>query len=163
MFDDDLLTIREMCLTFGVTPRTLRFYEARELLSPLRRGQHRLYDRRDRGRLKLILMGKRFGFSLEEIRQLLELYVPGQPNRDQIAATIDTARRHLAAMRQQYDALAVTMGDLQSEIDRAEAMLQASPSAQSPAATPIPAPISAPDHAPPAVHDPHILQSKDLS
>ena len=129
MFDDDLLTIREMCEAFGVTPRALRFYEARELLSPLRRGQHRLYDRRDRGRLKLILMGKRFGFSLEEIGQLLELYVPGQSNRDQIAATIDTARRHLAAMRQQHDELAVTMNDLRAEIDRAETMLRELPGA----------------------------------
>ena len=124
MSDDDLLTIREMCLAFDVTPRALRFYESRELLTPLRRGQHRLFDRRDRGRLKLILMGKRFGFSLEEIRQLLELYVPGQSNRAQIAATIATARGHLAAMRQQHDELAVTMHDLQARINEAEAMLR---------------------------------------
>lgn len=127
MCDDDLLTIRQMCLTFGVTPRTLRFYETTALLSPLRRGQHRLYDRRDRGRLKLILTGKRFGFSLEEIRQLLELYVPGESNRTQIAATIDTARRNLALMRQQHDELAVTMNELQARIDQAEAMLSTPP------------------------------------
>ena len=133
MSDDDLLTIREMCDTFGVTPRTLRFYEARELLAPLRRGQHRLYDRRDRGRLKLILTGKRFGFSLEEIRQLLELYVPGHSNREQITAAIETARRHLAGMRRQHDELAVTMNDLQMRIDNAEAMLRQMPPPASPA------------------------------
>lgn len=123
MPDNELLTIRQMCETFGVTARTLRFYEARELLSPLRRGQHRLYDRRDRGRLKLILMGKRFGFSLEEIRQLLELYVPGQSNQAQINAAIETARRHLATMRSQHEDLAVTMAELQERIEEAETKL----------------------------------------
>ena len=68
------MTIRAMCDTFDVTPRTLRFYEAKELLSPIREGQKRLFTRRDRGRLKLILRGKRFGFTLEDIRQLLSLY-----------------------------------------------------------------------------------------
>jgi DNA-binding transcriptional MerR regulator len=72
----DLLTIREMCDAFAVTPRTLRFYEAKELLSPLREGTRRLFTRRDRARLKLILRGKRFGFSLEDIRQTLDLYGP---------------------------------------------------------------------------------------
>ncbi|MDM7459435.1 MAG: MerR family transcriptional regulator, partial [Paracoccus sp. (in: a-proteobacteria)] len=75
---DELMTIRQMCDAFDVTPRTLRFYESRELIFPQRRGQHRLYDRRDRARLTLILRGKRFGFSLEQIRQLLELYQPGR-------------------------------------------------------------------------------------
>ena len=72
----DLMTIREMCDTYDVTPRTLRFYEAKELLSPLREGTRRLFTRRDRARLKLILRGKRFGFSLEDIRQTLDLYGP---------------------------------------------------------------------------------------
>ena len=59
-----------MCDAFDVTPRTLRFYEAKELLFPERDGQKRLFTKRDRARLKLILRGKRFGFKLEEIRQL---------------------------------------------------------------------------------------------
>lgn len=75
---EELMTIREMCDAFDVTPRTLRFYESRELIFPERRGQRRLYDRRDRARLTLILRGKRFGFSLEQIRQLLEFYEPGE-------------------------------------------------------------------------------------
>ncbi|MCG6903373.1 MAG: MerR family transcriptional regulator, partial [Rhodobacter sp.] len=66
--NEPLMTIREMCAEFEVTPRTLRFYESKELLSPIREGQRRLFTKRDRGRLKLILRGKRFGFSLEEIR-----------------------------------------------------------------------------------------------
>lgn len=71
---NDQMTIREMCDLFDVTPRTLRFYEAKELIAPIRDGQKRLYTKRDRARLKLILRGKKFGFSLEEIRQLLEMY-----------------------------------------------------------------------------------------
>ena len=62
---EQTMTIREMCDEFEVTPRTLRFYEAKELLFPRRDGQKRLFSRRDRARLKLILRGKRFGFSLE--------------------------------------------------------------------------------------------------
>ena len=70
---DTFMSIRELCDAFDVTPRTLRFYEAKELLAPLRQGTRRLYTRRERARLKLILRGKRFGFSLEDIRQLLDL------------------------------------------------------------------------------------------
>ena len=81
---DDLLTIRQMCDAFDVTPRTLRFYESKELLSPVREGQRRLFTRRDRARLKLILRGKRFGFSLEEIRQLLDLYEIGDDQETQL-------------------------------------------------------------------------------
>jgi DNA-binding transcriptional MerR regulator len=70
----DVMTIREMCDAFEVTPRTLRFYETKELLTPIRVGTKRLYSRSDRARLGLILRGKRFGFSLEDIRQTLDLY-----------------------------------------------------------------------------------------
>lgn len=69
-----IFTIRDLSREFGVTARTLRFYEEKELLSPERQGQERLYSRRDRARLKLVLMGKRVGFSLEEIRSMLDLY-----------------------------------------------------------------------------------------
>lgn len=125
---DDVMTIRQMCDAFGVTPRTLRFYEARELIFPQRRGQHRLYDRRDRARLTLILRGKRFGFSLEEIRQLLELYEPGGANKTQIAATVGVARQHLADMERQHAELAEAITDLKAQIADAEQRL-ASPSA----------------------------------
>ena len=78
------MTIREMCDAFDVTPRTLRFYEAKELLFPIREGQKRLFTKRDRARLKLILRGKRFGFRLEEIRQLLDLYHMGDQQQTQL-------------------------------------------------------------------------------
>lgn len=122
---DELMTIRQMCDAFGVTPRTLRFYEARELIFPERRGQHRLYDRRDRARLTLILRGKRFGFSLEEIRQLLELYEPGGTNKAQIAATISVGRQRLADMERQYAELSEAIVDLKSQLSDAETRLAA--------------------------------------
>ncbi|TKW68553.1 MAG: MerR family DNA-binding transcriptional regulator [Paracoccus denitrificans] len=122
---DDLMTIRQMCDAFDVTPRTLRFYEARELLAPERRGQHRLYDRRDRARLKLILQGKRFGFSLEEIRQLLELYDPRGNNVTQLAATLDAARGRLADMIRQQNELGLAITDLTTQIDETQRLLDA--------------------------------------
>ena len=124
---DELMTIRQMCEAFDVTPRTLRFYEARELIFPERRGQHRLYDRRDRARLTLILRGKRFGFSLEQIRQLLELYEPGGANRAQIAATIAIARDRLDDMERQYAELREAIVELKSQLTDAESRLAAVP------------------------------------
>lgn len=123
---DELMTIRQMCDAFDVTPRTLRFYEARELIFPERRGQHRLYDRRDRARLTLILRGKRFGFSLEEIRQLLELYEPGGTNSAQIAATIGVGRQRLGDMERQYAELSEAIVELRHQLSDAESRLSAS-------------------------------------
>jgi DNA-binding transcriptional MerR regulator len=111
------MTIREMCDTYDVTPRTLRFYEAKELLSPLRDGQKRLFTRRDRGRLKLILRGKRFGFSLEEIRQLLELYHVGDQQQTQLARTFAIAQERLADMVRQRDELTLAIKDLGDQIN----------------------------------------------
>ena len=127
---EDLMTIRQMCDAFDVTPRTLRFYEARELIFPQRRGQHRLYDRRDRARLILILRGKRFGFSLEQIRPPLQLYEPGGTNRAQIAATIDVGRDRLADMERQYAELSEAIADLRQQISDAEGRLSAAPTEQ---------------------------------
>jgi DNA-binding transcriptional MerR regulator len=114
---DTLMTIREMCEAFDVTPRALRFYEAKELLAPIRRGTKRLYTRRDRARLTLILRGKRFGFSLEEIRQLLDLYRPGAGQAEQLSRTLEAATRHLADMEARRAALDAAMGDLRAQMD----------------------------------------------
>ena len=113
---DDVLTIREMCDAFDVTPRALRFYEAKELLFPMRQGQKRLYSRRDRARLKLILRGKRFGFSLEDIRQLLDLYDVDDTHETQLAETLDAARKRLADMEQQRDELDQAIAELDEMI-----------------------------------------------
>ena len=120
---EELMTIRQMCDAYDVTPRTLRFYEARELIFPERRGQHRLYDRRDRARLTLILRGKRFGFSLEQIRQLLELYEPGANNRTQLNATIKVARERLSDMERQYAELREAIEELKLTIADSEERL----------------------------------------
>lgn len=117
------MTIREMCDSFDVTPRTLRFYEARELLFPQRRGQHRLYGRTDRARLTLILRGKRFGFSLEQLRQLLELYDPAERNLTQTQATLATARERLADMERQHQELGLAITELRDQIAEGEAAL----------------------------------------
>ena len=102
--NEQTMTIREMCEKFGVTPRTLRFYESKELLTPIRDGQKRLFTKRDRARLTLILRGKRFGFSLEDIRQLLDMYGMGEAANQQLARTVDLARLRLAEMEEQGDA-----------------------------------------------------------
>lgn len=120
---DDLMTIREMCDAFEVTPRTLRFYEAKELLFPLREGQKRFFTRRDRGRLKLILRGKRFGFSLEDIRQLLDLYSIGDGQQVQLTRTIELAEQRLAEMQRQRDELAATIAELDEQIALGRRML----------------------------------------
>ncbi|PIE09485.1 MAG: MerR family transcriptional regulator [Rhodobacterales bacterium] len=121
---EETMTIREMCDAFDVTPRTLRFYEQKELLFPIREGQKRLFTKRDRARLKLILRGKRFGFPLEEIRQLLDLY-DERDHQTQLALTLDTARKHLAELESQRVALDEAIDDLRNQINHVEGMLNA--------------------------------------
>lgn len=120
---EDSLTIRQMCDAFDVTPRTLRFYEAKELLFPIRDGQKRLFTRRDRARLKLILRGKRFGFSLEEIRQLLNLYDVGDQQQTQYQRTYEIAQEHLAGMVRQREELDEAIADLKAQLKWGERML----------------------------------------
>ncbi|MWB77665.1 MerR family DNA-binding protein [Pseudooceanicola sp. 216_PA32_1] len=112
----DTMTIREMCDLFEVTPRTLRFYEAKELLFPIREGQKRLFTRSDRARLKLILRGKRFGFSLEEIRQLLDLYNMGDQQQTQLRKTYEIAEKRLADMERQRDELDEAIAELKEQM-----------------------------------------------
>ena len=119
----DTLTIRQMCDAFDVTPRTLRFYEAKELLFPQREGQKRLFTKSDRARLKLILRGKRFGFSLEEIRQLLDLYHMGDQQQTQIAAAYDVARERLADLESRRDELNEAIADLKDQLKWGEKMI----------------------------------------
>jgi DNA-binding transcriptional MerR regulator len=110
-------TIRQMCEEFDVTPRTLRFYEAKELISPKREGQKRLYGKRSQARLKLILQGKRFGFSLEDIRQLLDLYYIGDQGRTQMTKTYDLAVERMAIMKQQRAELDDTIAEFEKQLE----------------------------------------------
>ena len=119
----DTLTIREMCEAFDVTPRTLRFYESKELLFPIRDGQKRLFTKRDRARLKLILRGKRFGFSLEDIRQLLDLYHMGDQQQTQMLKTYEIAQQRLNDMIQQRDELIVAIDELKEQMTWGEKII----------------------------------------
>jgi DNA-binding transcriptional MerR regulator len=109
---EDTLTFKEMCAKFDVTPRTLRYYEYIELLSPIKEGRSRFYTPREVARMTLVLRGRRFGFSLEEIRQWLEIYEQ-QGTEAQMAAWIAMADRQLGELRTQYEQLAETITDLQ--------------------------------------------------
>ena len=120
---DTRLTIRQMCDLFAVTPRTLRFYEAKELLFPIRQGQKRLFTRSDIARMKLIIRGKRFGFSLEEIRQLLGLYNVGDGQVLQITRTLEIANERLADLVARRDELNEAIADLSSQIAQGEKIL----------------------------------------
>jgi DNA-binding transcriptional MerR regulator len=121
-----ILTIRQMCDTYDVTPRTLRFYESKELLFPAREGQKRLFSKRDRARLKLILRGKRFGFSLEEIRQLLDLYHIGDQQHTQLSRTCEIGRERLSDMEQRHEELGLAIADLREQLKCGELMIAAS-------------------------------------
>jgi len=105
-------TISELSREFDVTTRTIRFYEGEGLLAPQRRGQARIYSARDRVRLRLILRGKRLGFSLSEIKEIIELYdrEPGEAGQlRHFLAKIAERRRQL---EQQREDIAVTLEEL---------------------------------------------------
>ena len=120
---EELMTIREMCEAYNVTPRTLRFYEAKELLFPIREGQKRLFTKRERARLKLILRGKRFGFSLEEIRQLLDLYHAGDQQLTQLTRTYEIACERLRDMEARREELTQAIEDLKEQLKWGEQVI----------------------------------------
>ena len=105
-------SIGEMCDAFSVTARALRFYEDEELISPERRGTTRLYTDRDRARLTWILRGKRVGFSLNDIRELLDLYDVGDQQRTQILATRDRCIERIEALHRQKKDIDATIAEL---------------------------------------------------
>jgi DNA-binding transcriptional MerR regulator len=96
-------TITDLAREFGVTPRTIRHYEDRGLLSPRRQGMSRVFSTRDRVRLKLALRGKRLGFSLREIRELFDLYDSSRDARHQLAAFLTKLERRKALLEQQRE------------------------------------------------------------
>ncbi|MES2145888.1 MAG: MerR family DNA-binding transcriptional regulator [Pseudomonadota bacterium] len=111
--DEPRLSLKEMCARFEVTPRTLRYYEYIELLSPEREGRSRFYGPREIARLTLILRGRRFGFSLEEIRQWLLVYRQ-RGTRPQLEQWLQLADRQLAVLQQQRIELDITIQDLKA-------------------------------------------------
>lgn len=128
MTDTDMMTIREMCQAFDVTARTLRFYEQKELLFPTRIGQKRLYGRRDRARLKLILKGKRFGVSLEDIRQLLDTY-DREGAEAQVQKSYEMAKARLKALEAEREGIDATIRALKEQMAWGAELLAGSRSA----------------------------------
>ena len=116
MSQSQLFTVTQLCREFGVTPRALRFYEAKGLLHPGREGTRRRFDHRDKARLALILRGKRFGFSLAEIGELLDLYDTDNSQVSQLTRTLEVAGQRLEDMRSQRDELTVAIEELQKQI-----------------------------------------------
>jgi DNA-binding transcriptional MerR regulator len=118
MTDTTRLSFKEMCARFDVTPRTLRYYEYIELLQPERDGRVRWYGAREVARMTLILRGRKFGFSLEEIRQWLLIYRQ-KGTAAQMSAWIDLADRQLAVLTEQRRQLDATIDELRQMRDEA--------------------------------------------
>ncbi|PIE09486.1 MAG: MerR family transcriptional regulator [Rhodobacterales bacterium] len=121
---DDTLSFKEMCAKFDVTPRTLRYYEYIELLSPRREGRSRFYSSRDQARMVLILRGRRWGFSLEEIRQWLELYEQ-RGSRVQMETLVEHASNKLEELESQKNQLEETITELRGLRDEVARDLKA--------------------------------------
>lgn len=109
---DQRLTFKEMCAKFEVTPRTLRYYEYIELLSPEKEGRSRFYGARELARMTLILRGRRFGFALEDIRQWLLIY-ENEGTEAQMHSWIELADRQMVELREQQKQLEDTLAELQ--------------------------------------------------
>jgi DNA-binding transcriptional MerR regulator len=113
----EAFSITDLSREFGVTSRTLRFYEDEGLLHPERRGSSRLYSRADRARLAWILRGRAVGFSLADIRELLDLYAPGPARRGQLEATLEKSRARINALMAQREAIDLTIAELEHFCD----------------------------------------------
>lgn len=113
MTTETRLSFKEMCARFDVTPRTLRYYEYIELLAPEKEGRARFYGPREAARMKLILRGRRFGFSLEEIRQWLLIYGK-KGERPQLEAWLQLADRQLVELEKQRAELETSIADLRA-------------------------------------------------
>ena len=109
-------SIGAMCAAFAVTARALRFYEDEGLIAPERRGTTRLYSERDRARLAWILRGKRLGFSLGEIRELLDLYDLGDQRQTQRVKTLERCRERIATLERQRIDIDATIEELREYV-----------------------------------------------
>lgn len=119
------MRIGEMAKVYGVTLRTLRFYEDKGLITPKREGTSRLYSRRDRVRLKLILLGRKVGFSLRDVKQMLDLYDSQGSNIKQLKLTLEKSEKQLARLNKQRQALDEAIGDLTEAMTAVRGTLEA--------------------------------------
>ena len=116
-------SIRQLCLEFKCTPRALRFYEDKGLLTPARDGMNRVYSYRDRGRLQLILKGKRVGLSLSEIGEILDLYEADDSGAQQAAKSLKKFQERIVALEQQKKDIDDAIAQLQSGVTAMEKRL----------------------------------------
>ncbi|MFD1788868.1 MerR family DNA-binding transcriptional regulator [Sphingomonas floccifaciens] len=118
--DRQQFTISDLSDEFDVTARALRFYEDEGLIAPERRGLQRIYSHRDRARLAWILRGKRVGFSLAEIREMIDLYDIGDGRQVQRQVTLERCRDRIAVLEQQRHDIDAAIAELQEFIDLVE-------------------------------------------
>ena len=111
---NDMLTVTELARELGVTPRAIRFYETKGLVNPRRAGTTRIYTHRERGRLQLILRGKRLGFSLTDIGEYLDLYDADPAQHDQILMLLEKVNTRITALEVQKTDLDATLEELAS-------------------------------------------------
>jgi DNA-binding transcriptional MerR regulator len=121
--DGAVFTIRDLARECGVTARTLRFYEEKGLVTPRRSGQERLYSRRDRARLKYVLMGRNVGFSLDDVREILDLYDIGDGQTTQLMVARDKFAARIAQLEQQKAEIERVLDELRRASDSVAAML----------------------------------------
>ncbi len=121
---NETYTITQLCREFNVTPRALRFYEQKGLLHPSRRGWTRIFSYRDRARLKLILRGKKVGFTLAEIKEMLDLYNLKDGQLTQLKHASRKMAERLVALRQQRVELEEAIADLERTIEIVNGMLK---------------------------------------
>jgi DNA-binding transcriptional MerR regulator len=114
--DNKTYTITDLAHEFKVTPRAIRFYEDKGLLHPSRQGMMRVYAKRDRARLLLILRGKRLGFSLAEIREMIDLYDLGDGRMEQLTLTLKRSRDRLAALETQQQDIEDAITQLKQDV-----------------------------------------------
>lgn len=120
---EELARIGEMAKKYGVTLRTLRFYEDKGLLNPQRDGSTRLYTRRDKARLKLILLGRKVGFSLRDVKQMMDLYDPSGSNTKQLRLALDKSEKQLARLQKQRALIDDAINELSTSMTAVRQML----------------------------------------
>jgi len=118
-------TITELAREFDVTPRAIRFYEDMGLLAPARAGRNRVYGQRERTRLKLVIRGKRLGFSLQDIRQLVTMYESPSDTAPQLQAFLAALAEHRRQLQQQLDDIRVTLAEIEQHETRCRGLLAA--------------------------------------
>ncbi len=123
----DLRAIQDVADELGITSRTIRFYEDKGLIVPQRAGQMRIYTRREVARLRLILRGKRLGFSIRDIRDFLDLYDADPRHAEQMRRLIERIGERVAELHLQSEAIAMTITELDRLKREAEANLAAKP------------------------------------